>query len=201
MLSFASRFRVSSCGLLFYGLVFVVISGCAGGSASSVVAGVSNREIAPTPTFIVVTITPKPVSTATPRPDSAAVGREGIRPVSFPSGLDPDARFPPTDEESVMNRWVDFLSGVMVMVGDGGVFHLCDGGKMLVSGAGGGFNEVGWRVGWTDEMLWMKWWEIGLFVDVEGFGDSPAAILSGRDGELFTSTRGAAMGLFESDEC
>ena len=196
-----SGLRAASRYLLLYGLLLVVISGCAGSSATSVAVGVSNREIAPTPTFIVVTITPKPVPTATPRPDSTAVDKENVRPVSFPAGLDPDAPFPPTDEENVMKRWVDFLSGVMLTAGDGGIFHLCEGGKMLVSGDGGTFNEIRWRVGWTDEMLWTKWWEIALFVDIEGFADSPAAILSGRDGKLFTSTRRAAMAVFESDEC
>lgn len=180
-------------------LVVVAVSSC--GDDSVLIPTRSVDAIAPTPTFIVVVLTPTPtrtpIPTVAPDPDADEPEGEDVY-ISFPEELEPDSLNPPQDGQTVLRMWEDFLSDAMVMREDEeSLFHICGDGNLLIEGIEG----ITWRLGWTENMTWRRWWQIALFVRDPTGNESLAAILRGENGELFTSTSGDPIPVFKSDQC
>ncbi len=158
----------------------------------------SAPTIAPTPTFVVIVFTPTPVPpptpTPTPRPDN-------LVPVEFPEDLGPYSLNPPQDEETAAQLWKEYLSDAVILRDDGPPIHMCDDGRML-SDDQNIRPGMTWRVGWTEDMTWKKWWEVALFIQNQRGREFMATLLDATDEEFIGAIPSeSGFGLFESDAC
>ncbi len=153
---------------------------------------------APTPTYIVIVFTPTPPPPPTPKPTPRA---DNLVPVQFPEDLGSYSLNPPQDEDSAEQLWMEYLSDGVIFRDDGDPIHMCADGRML-SDDQNIRPGMTWRIGWTEDMTWRKWWEVALFIKNRRGREFMATLLDATDEEFIGAIPSeSGFGLFKSDLC
>ena len=157
----------------------MIFAACGGSGSSSG----SKPTIAPStvpPTFVRISVTPRPTGTPVPAaPPNPTVepGKEDLPDPVFPVALDPELADRQPDDEVIVRGWNNCLTDVKVAyVGAPTAWHLCADGVVL-NDTGFAPNVQNWRVEHSPAISSTDWGTVSVMVDV----------ISGRfEGRVFT---------------
>jgi len=150
--------------------IFVV--GCGDGG----VGAPPKPTLAPTtvpPTFVRITVTPRPTDTPTPTPLPTATPEPFIvdtGPPEFPLELDPDLVDSKPEDDVIFDGWTKYLTNTSVFNSkstDNSPLHLCANGRVL-NADGSLANIQNWRIVRSPAISSYDWGTVAVKIDIVG---------------------------------
>ena len=161
----------------------MLVVGCGGDGLGTA----SKPDLAPTsapPSFVRITVTQIPTSTATPTP-TLQIFEINAGPPVFPMELDPEIVEERPEDEVIFEGWTKFLTNTMMVnpnAEDGSSVHFCA-NNLILDDEGSTGNVADWRVARSPAISFLDWGAIAVQVDIVG------GRWTGREWDMLTLVR------------